>query len=391
MNSPRAECPVCGSQRTEPVLHLPQIPVFCNLLWPERSAALAAPRGDMRLGLCNDCGHLFNQAFDPGLMTYDQAYENSLHFSPSFQRYARGLAETLVERYDLHGKDIIEIGCGQGDFLGMLCELGNNRGVGFDPAYVEEGALPPNVTIIPDYYSEKYASHRADFLVSRHVIEHLARPRAFAAMLRRVMAHRPDAVLFIEAPSADYMVAHTALWDIIYEHYAYFGRASMTRLFEDAGFQTLDLYETFGGQYLCLEARPAASSGQPATGREDVTAWRDQVRDFARSARAEIARWRRELERLAAANKRVVVWGAGSKGVMFLNLLPPQARLIDFVVDINPRKQGKFVAGAGQQIVSPDFLRDYRPDVIILMNRNYQDEIQEMAAALGLSPEFRFV
>ncbi|MCA9990344.1 MAG: hypothetical protein KDE29_05015, partial [Anaerolineales bacterium] len=112
----------------------------CNVLWPTPAGARQAPRGDIQLHFCPTCGHVFNADFDPALMAYDQAYENSLHFSDRFQQYATALASDLVARYGLQGKDIVEIGSGQGDFLQLLCELGQNRGVGFDPSY-DPGAV----------------------------------------------------------------------------------------------------------------------------------------------------------------------------------------------------------------------------------------------------------
>jgi FlaA1/EpsC-like NDP-sugar epimerase len=99
--------------------------------------------------------------------------------------------------------------------------------------------------------------------------------------------------------------------------------------------------------------------------------------------------WRSSLERLTKGGRRIVVWGAGSKGVTFLNTLQ-DTNTIGYVVDINPQKQGRFVAGTGQQIVSPEFLQLYQPDVIIVMNVIYQKEIQEVTDKLGLSPKFSY-
>ena len=139
--SGRSKCPVCSSTGIVVFFELLQVPVHCNVLWPAQDAAIRAPKGDIRLGFCGDCGHTFNLVFDPSLVEYTQDYENSLHFSPRFQSYAESLAGQLVDRYDLHDRDIIEIGCGKGDFLTLLCELGGHRGVGFDPSYVpEQGA-----------------------------------------------------------------------------------------------------------------------------------------------------------------------------------------------------------------------------------------------------------
>ena len=76
------------------------------------------------------------------------------------------------------------------------------------------------------------------------------------------------------------------------------------------------------------------------------------------------------------------MWGAGAKATTFLNLLRPVA--VDYVVDVNPRKHGKYVIGTGQRIVPPEFLREYLADEIICMNPNYLDEIACQARALGL-------
>jgi FlaA1/EpsC-like NDP-sugar epimerase len=89
---------------------------------------------------------------------------------------------------------------------------------------------------------------------------------------------------------------------------------------------------------------------------------------------------------MVRTGQRAVVWGAGSKGVTFLNAL--QARdPIGHVVDINPRKQGMYVAGTGQQIVAPEFLKEARPDVVIVMNPVYEDEIRRWVGELGLTPD----
>ena len=365
------------------------MPVFCNLLWPNQEDARRAPRGDIELGFCRECGHIINLAFDAGLMAYTQAYENSLHFSPRFQSYASALARSLVERYDLHGKDIIEIGSGQGDFLRMLCVLGDNRGVGFDPSYVPEPDVDPgpDVTFVQDYFTARYADRPVDFIYSRHVLEHLEQPRKLVKTLRSL----PEIVVFTEVPNADFMLAHTALWDVIYEHYSYFGQRSLSRLFSDQGFRILRLDTTFGGQFLCLEAAPEQDAApHPRRRTPDLTAMADAARRFGHNSRALLAEWRGRLDEIKKAGRRAVVWGAGSKGVTFLNLLSRDGP-IEFVVDINPRKQGMAIAGTGQTIVPPAFLPDYRPDIVLVMNRNYAEEIAGMVAKMGLEPEFWFV
>jgi hypothetical protein len=81
-----------------------------------------------------------------------------------------------------------------------------------------------------------------------------------------------------------------------------------------------------------------------------------------------------------------VLWGAGSKGVSFVNVLAATEE-IGYLVDLNPHKDGRFVPGTGHQVRAPAFLADYRPDAVIVMNPLYTDEIGRDLGAMGLSPE----
>ena len=80
-----------------------------------------------------------------------------------------------------------------------------------------------------------------------------------------------------------------------------------------------------------------------------------------------------------------MIWGAGTKGVTFLNAVGESG--IEYAVDLNPRKHLSFIPGTGQQVVSPSFLREYRPDVVLVMNPIYRDEIEDQALGVGIAPE----
>ena len=95
--------------------------------------------------------------------------------------------------------------------------------------------------------------------------------------------------------------------------------------------------------------------------------------------------WENQLSRIETRGQKAVVWGSGSKGVTFLNTLA-NARSIEFVVDINPHRQGTYMAGTGQLIVAPSFLQEYQPNVVIVMNSVYRDEIRRDLGQLGLEP-----
>jgi hypothetical protein len=387
-NSPRYVCPVCTAQQSRVFIEVPRVPVICNVLWPSRQRATAAPRVDIRLAFCPQCGHLFNPDFDPALMDYTMTYENSLHFSPRFQHYVEALAQDLVERYDLRRKTVIDIGGGKGDFIRLLCDLGDNRGLSIDPSYTPDpadGALDERITFIQDYYSEKYAHLRADFICSRHTLEHIQNPLTFLQTVRRTIGDQPESVIFFEVPNGLFTLRDLAIWDIIYEHCSYFTAHSLDYLFASCGFAVTSVQESYEGQFLCLEARPTAAARQPGDG-QSLTALAEDVAVFAQKYQQRVAAERATLNEWQQSGKKVVIWGAGSKGITFLNTLQADHQ-IEYAVDINPRKHGMYITGAGQQIVPPNFLQSYQPDVVVVMNPIYLEEIRQTLNGLGVAPE----
>ncbi len=394
-NSQQSICPVCSATGIAVFVEILQMPAHCNLLWQTREQAIQAPRGDIRLGFCRDCGHIYNLAFKPELMRYNQAYENSLHFSPHFQSYAKSLAAQLIDRYDLHGKDIIEIGCGKGDFLRLLCELGGNRGMGFDPGYApdQNGGMTTTegITFIQDFYSEQYAQYNADFICCRHVLEHIQFPRDFLNGVRHSIGNRLSTIVFFEVPNVLFTLRDLGIWDLIYEHCSYFSSSSLSCLFTSCGFEVCDLNETYEGQFLCIEALPGeGSENHRQNSGNSFGKLASDVAIFGDKYRCKVEAWQDQLERMSRMGQRVVVWGGGSKGVTFFNTLKTHDQ-IEYVVDINPRKQGRYIAGTGQQIVAPEFLCNYQPDIIIVMNPIYQTEIKQIMGKLGTSADIVWV
>jgi SAM-dependent methyltransferase len=370
------------------------VPIYCNLLWSDRQAAVNCPKGDIKLAFCPNTGLITNVAFDPNKLDYDQDYENSLHYSPKFQQYAQALAEDLVKRHQLKQKNIIEIGCGKGDFLISLCELGDNRGVGFDPSYVPRNEHEPwrdRVQFIQDFYSQRYQTYSADFICCRHTLEHVSDPDKILQPLRKAIGDRLETVIFFEVPNAIDTFRRLAVWDIIYEHCCYFVPASLVQAFVNNGFEVKRVNEVFNGQFLCLEALPVSSDrGKTKVEVEPLDTIQEDIATFTNKFNNKLAFWSDKLAHVAQKSRKAVAWGAGSKGVTFLNLLK-EHDTVEYIVDLNPRKQGKYVAGSGQEIVAPEFLTKYQPELIIIMNPIYETEIRQLTRDLGLNPEFMCV
>jgi hypothetical protein len=180
------------------------------------------------------------------------------------------------------------------------------------------------------------------------------------------------------------VLREVAFWDIYYEHCSYFTPGSLARLYRSSGFEVDELALEYDGQYILAEGRPAAAV---TAGRrpleEDVAEVAEAVRGFTREFAAVRTRWREQLGAARSSGQRVVIWGGGSKGVSFLTTLGIGEE-IGYVVDVNPYKQGKYMAGTGHRVVGPDFLRGYRPDLVIAMNPIYVGEIGAQLSAMGL-------
>lgn len=387
-------CPNCSSVGMSAFYEVNDVPVHSVLLLPTREEALGYPKGDIALGFCQSCGFISNLAFDPMVHEYSSRYESTQAFSPTFNAFARRLAARLIERYDLHDKDIVEIGCGQGEFLTLLCELGGNRGVGFDPAYASGGSASEasdRITFIKDFYSEEYAEYESDFVCCKMTLEHIQQTADFVSTLRRSIGDRPNTVVFFQVPDVTRILRELAFWDIYYEHCSYFSPASLAHLFRKCGFSVIDLWKDYDDQYLMIEARPGAArdvgSGIRQDDRQNLAR---EVAHFSQNCGKALEKWQEYFQKAREDGRRVTIWGAGSKAVAFLTTLDLKDE-IEYVVDINPRKHGTYLAGSGQQTVAPGFLLEYRPDFVIVMNPVYRQEIERELRRMGVTAQLTTV
>lgn len=367
-------CPICRSPDPAVFLERRGMPVHQNLVMADERSALQAPSGDLRMAACGGCGFVFNTAFDASLLAYGEDYDNTQDCSPYFAAYLDDLARYLVNEKGVKGCRIVEVGSGKGRFLRALVAdpAHGNVGLGFDPSH--EGPLEEldgRLRFRRCYYGADGAGTAADVVVSRHVIEHVPGP---AELLRSVRAASPRARVFFETPCVEWILRNQVIWDFFYEHCSLFSPASVRSAFETCGFHVEAVRHVFNGQYLWIEA---SANSSPAEVTYDAGAVPGLAREFA-AAEARLAeRWRQKLA-AAAASGPVAIWGAGAKGATFLNRVDPGRRLTACVIDINPRKQGCYIAGTGHPIV------DYREipargiATVLMMNPNYLDECRAL-------------
>jgi hypothetical protein len=377
-----AACRICGSDAGEVLLEFAAVPVNCSEMHHTSAAAVAAATGPFRLVLCPTCGDVCNQAFDASLLTYDAAYENALDFSPSFRDYLRALADDLTDRYGLHGRTVVEEGCGPGSFLAALCVEGENRGYGFDPSYRADLELPETVEIATELFDPATATVRGDLYCARHVLEHIPEPLEFLRKLRPAVADG-DATLYLEVPAGEAVFGGDAGFDLVYPHVSYFSAPALVGLLGRAGYAVDRVDRRFGGQYLSVEAHATDEPGAAVPAAE-IAKFVDQARRAAATLDRLLDDARARIDAAATRGRQTALWGAGAKAVTFMALLD---RRVDAVVDINPRKLGSFLPGSGVAVHAPATLGARRPEVVFVLNPMYREEIAGMLAAEGIDAE----
>jgi len=192
--------------------------------------------------------------------------------------------------------------------------------------------------------------------------------------------------LLFELPDTKRVLDEAAFWDVYYEHCSYFTCESLVHAFRASGFQVLDVSSVFDDQYLLVEAVPGPWDPSRRTRVGDLSGLRTAVEQFAPAVDRRRTEWNDRVSDAAATGKRVAVWGSGSKGVAYLTTLGLGDQ-VAYIVDVNPYKQGRYMAGTGHPIVGPHDLPGCPPDVVIVMNPIYCDEIALTLGDLGIDAE----
>ena len=344
--------------------------------------------------VCDQCFLVQLQEFvTPDEIFTEYAYFSS--YSSSWVEHARRYTESMVERFGLTpGSRVMEIASNDGYLLQHFMRL-DIPVLGIEPAAnvakvaIEKG-IPTTIRFLGrESASDIAAKHgKADLLVGNNVLAHVPDINDFVAGMKQLLA--PTGVITMEFPHLARLLDESQFDTIYHEHFSYLSFAVAERIFASHGITLFDVEElpTHGGSLRIygrhVEYRAHAVSDRVTRLRErevgDGILTLERYREFG----AQVKRVKRNLLgfliEAKEQGKRVVGYGAPGKGNTLLNYCGIRTDFLDFTVDANPYKQGKFTPGTRIPILAPDKIRDARPDYVLILPWNLKDEISQSAA-----------
>lgn len=377
----KMKCPVCSSNKTNMFFKRSNIPVHQNIIFKDKETAIKADRGDLILYMCSDCSFIYNKDFDNNKLRYGELYDNTQDLSTFFDSYIERQISYLINELGIKNKRIVEVGCGKGTFLKKLVSASGSIGYGFDPSYVgEKSVLNGKVKFYKNFYDDKCTDIHADIVICRHVIEHIPEPIELLQNIRKALINSSNAIVFLETPNVNWILENKVIYDFFYEHCSYFNKMSMAKALYIAGYDVQTIKHEFNNQYIWVVAtikdlKDESNSKFKIQG--DTSIFRNRASDFLKEETMIIEKWKNNINLLNKDGK-VAIWGAGAKGVTFINSIDSFSELIDCAIDINTNKQGKYLPGTGHPIVSFKDIPIREVQSAIIMNSNYKYEIESL-------------
>lgn len=314
---------------------------------------------DLAVYRCNSCGFvsLLSLLEDD----YYADYVNAPSASPQMQAFLEEQAQEFVQRFELRGCTVLEIGCGDGGFLAKLSEAGAVC-VGIEPSQTQrEIALAQGLHVHGGLLAAERLLEGAPFdaFATRQVFEHIDDMQGFLAAIR---AHlKPGGAGLVEVPNLDILLAQDRFFDFIPEHVNYFSPRTLRLVLELSGFEVLSVDPVQEGEALRALVR-----------RIDPPAL-DGVRVRPTRMQAEIGEF---VKRRRALGERVAVWGAGGKGLSMLAVLAGND--FDLLVDGDPHKHGCFTPVSHLLVSSPELLREHAIGTVLILAPAYRNEILQL-------------
>jgi SAM-dependent methyltransferase len=385
-----SRCRLCDEPLEHVVADLGMTPISNDYVPADRLDSME-PYYPLCAYVCEHCLLVQVGEFAPREEIFADDYAYFSSYSTSWVEHARRYTDAVAERFD--PTKVVEIASNDGYLLQWFVQ----RGVpvlGVDPtagtaAAAEERGVPTVVEFFGRELATRLAaSHAPDLMIGNNVLAHVPDLNDFVGGFRRLLA--PNGVATFEFPHLVRLIEEGQFDTIYHEHFSYFSLLSASSVLAAHGLVVFDVEElpTHGGslrvyaRHVENDALPVGERVRELLARERADGY-DTLEPYLRFAERVRADKRRLLEFFIAAKekgKTIAAYGAPAKGNTLLNYCAIGTDFIDFTVDLNPAKQGRFLPGTHIPIDAPERLAAERPDLIFLLPWNLRDELSEQLA-----------
>jgi len=383
-------CRFCNARLTHTFVDLGMSPLCESYLRADQLNQME-PFYPLHVFVCAECFLVQLQEYvSPAEIFSEYAYFSS--YADAWLRHAKNYTDAMIARFHLNAaSQVIEVASNDGYLLQYFVEQ-NIPALGIEPARnVAQAALAKNVPTLIEFFGVECARRlvaqavRADLLLGNNVLAQVPDLNDFVAGLKILL--NPRGVITIEFPHLMQLVAENQFDTIYHEHFSYFSFSAAEKIFAAHGLTLFDVEElpTHGGS-LRIYARHADDPAQPICARVRELKQREAQAGITTLAYyaafdEQVKETKRKLLELLIATRRagktIVGYGAPGKGNTLLNYCGIRADFLDYTVDRNPYKQGKFLPGTHIPILHPDQIRATRPDFVMILPWNFKDEIME--------------
>lgn len=388
-----AKCRFCGDPLSQTFVDLGMSPLCESFIGPEQGNQME-PFYPLHVYVCSRCYLVqLEQYVSPEHIFTEYAYFSS--YAELWLNHAKEYVEMAAERFHL-GADsqVVEVASNDGYLLQYFLPL-QIPVLGIEPARnVAEVAIGKGIPTRTMFFGESTAralvaeGKGADLLLGNNVLAQVPDINDFVSGMKILL--KPTGVITMEFPHLIKLMDENQFDTIYHEHFSYFSFTTAEKIFAAHGLTLFDVEElpTHGGS-LRIYARHAEDASRPISdtvkelrSREEAfgTPCMDTYRAFAEQVKETK---RKLLEFLIAVKRRgetVVGYGAPGKGNTLLNYCGIRTDFLDYTVDRNPYKQGKFLPGTHIPIYHPDKIRETRPDYLLILPWNFKDEIMQQMA-----------
>jgi hypothetical protein len=390
---PGAPCRFCGAGLEHTFVDLGMSPLCESILRADQLNQME-PFYPLHVYVCGECFLVQLQEYvSPEAIFSDYAYFSS--YSDSWLAHAKNYSDKMVRLFGLNRKSlVVELASNDGYLLRNFLNL-SIPALGIEPAAnVAEVAISKGVPTLVKFFGRETASELAadgklaDLLIGNNVLAQVPDLNSFVAGLKILL--KPRGVITMEFPHLLRLMQENQFDTIYHEHFSYFSLWTAEKIFAAHGLVLFDIEELFThGGSLRIYARHAGDASKPVTSRVEELRARElaagvnrleayatfdgQVKETKRRLLDFLIRARRE-------GKRVAGYGAPGKGNTLLNYCGIRTDFLEYTVDRNPHKHGKFLPGTHIPIYPPERIRQTHPDYVLILPWNLKEEIMEQNA-----------